>query len=143
LSRAAVSKSNMYVNRPTETKYFYNDNDFARKQLHGNNLYAITFAKGQVPPVRGFWSLTLYNEHHLFSPNALNRFSLGTKNKTLQYNADGSLTLYAGGISPGKDKESNWLPAPSGTFSLFMRAYWPEKAIIDGTWTPPQVVTVK
>jgi hypothetical protein len=143
LSRAAIAKSNMYVNRPTETKYFYNDNDSAGQQLDGKNLYAITFARGQTPPVKGFWSLTLYNEYHLFSPNALNRFSLGTKNKTLQYNADGSLTLYAGGKSPGKDKESNWLPAPAGAFSLFMRAYWSEKAIIDGTWTPPQVVKVK
>jgi hypothetical protein len=89
--------------------------------------------------VKGFWSLTLYNEYHLFSPNALNRFSLGTKNKTLQYNADGSLTLYAGEKSPGKEKESNWLPAPAGTFSLFMRTYWPEQAILDGTWMPPNV----
>lgn len=143
LSRTAVSKSNMYVNRPTETKYFYNDNDFAGQQLNGKNLYAITFAKGQTPPVRGFWSLTLYNEYHLFSPNALNRYSLGTKNKTLQYNADGSLTLYAGGTSPGKEKESNWLPAPAGAFSLFMRAYWPDKAILDGSWMPPQVEKVK
>jgi hypothetical protein len=103
----------------------------------------MTFAKGQTPPVNGFWSLTLYNDKHFFEPNALNRFSLGTKNKTLQYNADGSLTLYAGAKSPGKDKESNWLPAPSGTFSLYIRAYWSEKAILDGTWMPPQVVKVK
>jgi hypothetical protein len=105
--------------------------------------YAITFPKGQTPPVRGFWSLTLYNEGHFFNPNALNRYSLGTKNKTLQYNADGSLTLYAGAKSPGTDKESNWLPAPDGTFSLYIRAYWAEKSILDGTWTPPQVVKVK
>ena len=84
---------------------------------------AITFPKGQTPPVQGFWSLTLYNEHHFFAPNALNRFSLGTKNKGLRYNADGSLTLYAGVASPGKDKESNWLPAPDGTFSLYIRCY--------------------
>jgi hypothetical protein len=95
---------------PPETKYFYNDNDSAGMQLDGQNLYAVTFAKGQVPPVKGFWSLTLYNDRHLFNPNPLDRYSLGTKNKTLQYNADGSLTLYAGSASPGKDKETNWLP---------------------------------
>jgi hypothetical protein len=143
VSRTAVAKSNMYVNRPDETKYFYNDNDKQGDQLNGENAYAITFAKGQLPPVRGFWSLTLYNDLHLFSANPLARYSLGTKNKSLQYNADGSLTLYAGAKSPGKDKESNWLPAPNGTFSLFIRSYWPEKAILDGTWTPPIIERFK
>ena len=105
------------------------------------NAYTVTFAK--VPPVKGFWSLTLYDSVHMFHPNALKRYSLGTKNKTLKYNADGSLTLYAGAKSPGNDKESNWLPAPEGTFSLYLRCYWAEKAILDGTWMPPQVEKVK
>ena len=112
LNRTATAKSNMYDNRPQETKYIYTDNDSQGKQLNGQNTYTITFAKGQVPPVKGFWSLTLYNDVHMFNPNPLKRYSLGTKNKTLKYNADGSLTLYAGAKSPGKDKESNWLPAP-------------------------------
>jgi hypothetical protein len=106
-------------------------------------MYAITFPKGQTPPVKGFWSVTLYNDKHLFNPNPLKAYSLGTKNKNLVLNADGSLTLYAGGKSPGKDKENNWLPAPDGTFSLFMRAYWGEKAILDGTWKPPAIEKLK
>ena len=69
-------------------------NDSQGKQLEGRNIYAITFAKGQVPPVKGFWSLTLYNDHHLLSPNLLGRYSLGSKNKNLMHNADGSLTFY-------------------------------------------------
>jgi len=143
LNRTAMAKSSMYGNKPDETKYFYVEYDGAGKLLNGAKTYTITFAKGQVPPVKGFWSVTLYNKHHLFEPNALNRFSLGTKNKALKYNADGSLTLYASAKSPGKDKESNWLPAPKGPFSLFLRAYWADQSIIDGTWTPPKVVTVK
>jgi hypothetical protein len=71
------------------------------------------------------------------------RYSLGTKNKDLKFNADGSLTLYAGAKSHGADKESNWLPAPTGTFSLFIRTYWPDQAILDGTWVPPKVERVK
>ena len=141
LNRTGTAKSNMYDNRPGETKYIYTDNDSQGKQLNGQNAYAITFAK--VPPVRGFWSLTLYNDLHMFNPNPLKRSSLGTKNKTLKYNADGSLTLYAGPKSPGKDKESNWLPAPAGTFSLYIRSYWSEQAVLDGTWQPPQVEKVK
>jgi hypothetical protein len=117
------------------------DDDSAGKQLDGRNTYTVTFAK--VPPVKGFWSLTLYNDEHMFNPNALKRYSLGTKNKTLNYNADGSLTLYAGAKSPGADKESNWLPAPEGTFSLYIRAYWADQAILDGTWQPPAIAMVR
>ena len=64
--------------------------------------------------MKGFWSLTMYNPEHFFYPNALKRYALGTKNKSLQYNRDGGLTIYLGNKSPGKEKESNWLPAPAG-----------------------------
>lgn len=137
--RTSTARSNMFDNRPTETQYFYTDNDSTGAQLHGKSQYTVTFPKGQTPPVQGFWSLTLYNQHHLFAPNALKRYSLGTKNKSLKHADDGSLTLYIGHASPGKDKEANWLPAPDGTFSLYIRAYWGEKAILDGSWKPPVV----
>ncbi len=144
INRTGTAKSNMYDNKPNETKYIYRDFDSAGQQLNGKNNYTVTFAKGQEPPVKGFWSMTLYNEHHLFTPNPLGRYSLGTKSKSfLKYNDDGSLTLYFGAKSPGKDKETNWVPAPKGTFSLYIRAYWAEQAILDGTWMPPQVVKVK
>ena len=139
-NRTGTAKSNMFDNKPTETQYIYTDNDSAGASLDGRNSYAITFAPGQDPPVNGFWSLTLYNENHFFHPNDLKRYSLGTKNKNLKRNADGSLTLYAGGKSPGKDKESNWLPAPDGHFSLYIRCYWGKQGILDGSWKPPKIV---
>lgn len=138
-NRTGTARSNMFDNRPNETQYFYTDGASDGKQLDGKNSYAITFPAGQLPPVKGFWSMTLYNAHHFFNPNELNRYSLGTKNKELKKNADGSLTLYAGAKSPGADKESNWLPAPNGTFSLYIRAYWGKQAILDGSWKPPVV----
>jgi hypothetical protein len=143
LNQTGTAKSNMYDNRPEGTKYIYTDDDSQGKQLSGQYAYSITFAKGEVPPVNGFWSVTLYNTEHFFNPNPLNRYSLGTKNKTLKYNPDGSLMLYASASSPGKDKESNWLPAPNGPFSLYMRAYWADKTIIDGQWKPPVVSRVQ
>jgi hypothetical protein len=83
-------------------------------------------------------ALTLYNEHHFFAPNVLKRYSLGTKNKTLKTNADSSLTLYVQAHPPPEAQRANWLPAPKGAdFSLFMRAYWPKAAIMDGSWTLP------
>lgn len=128
----------MLDNRPNETQYFYTDYDGSGAQLNGSGNYRITFAPGQEPPVNGFWSLTLCNNRHLFHANDLKRYSQGTKNKSLKRNADGAPTLYAGAKSPGGDKEANWLPAPDGTFSLYIRAL-DKESILEGSWTPPVI----
>jgi hypothetical protein len=143
LTRTACAKANIFVNKPIETKYFYQDLDSSGARLNGNNKYTLTFAKGEVPPVKGFWSLTLYDQHHFFAPNELHRYSLGTKNKDLQLNTDGSLTLYVQSVAPEKSKMSNWLPAPKDQFSLYVRCYWPDERILDGGWIPPAVIKVK
>jgi hypothetical protein len=139
-TRTAVAKSNIFVNKPNETKYFYQDLDQAGARLNGASRYTVTFGANDLPPVRGFWSLTLYNVNHFFAPNDLKRYSVGTKNKALKYDANGSLTIYVQAESPGPEKEANWLPAPKGgDFSLYVRAYWPSAVITSGKWTPPPV----
>jgi len=143
LMRTAVGKSNIFVNTPNETTYFYLDLDAAGQRLDGNGTYTVTFAADQLPPVQGFWSLTVYNQHHFFHPNALDRYSLGTKNKHLTFGDDGSLTLTVGGAKPSDPAAlANWLPAPAEEFTLYLRAYWPDRSILDGTWTPPAVQRV-
>jgi hypothetical protein len=124
-------KADPYDNKRNETMYFYTDtdSDTQLRQLDGASSYTVTFPKGQLPPVKGFWSLTMYNPEHFFYPNAL-----GTKNKSLKYDADGGLTINLGNKSPGKEKEANWLPAPEGNFSIWLRAY------CHGTWKPPVVL---
>ena len=140
-TRTAAAKSNIFVNKIKEAAYFYQDLDINGNRLNGNNNYTITFPKDKIPPVTGFWSLTMYGSTHFFVPNEIERYSLGTKNKTLKYNKDGSLTLYIQSSKPSKDKESNWLPAPKNEeFSLYIRAYWPKTEIIDGKWNPPAVI---
>jgi len=140
-TRTSVAKSNIFVNTPEETTYFYQDLDVTGARLNGAKRYTVTFAKDALPPVRGFWSLTLYNRQHFFAPNELDRYSLGTKNTGLRHNADGSLTLHIQSSAPADEWRSNWLPAPGdGDFTLYIRAYWPEQAILDGTWTPPAVL---
>lgn len=140
-TRTAVAKSNILVNSPNETKYFYQDLDGSGARLNNANRYTVTFGKDGTPPVNGFWSLSIYNEHHFFVANPINRFSVGTKNKDLKLNADGSLTIYVQTNPPGDTTQrANWLPAPKGDFSLYIRAYWPKAAVIDGSWTPPAVV---
>ncbi|MEO6947216.1 MAG: DUF1254 domain-containing protein [Nitrobacter sp.] len=142
-TRTAVAKSNILVNSPNETKYFYQDLDASGARLNSANRYVVTFAKNQTPPVRGFWSLSIYNEHHFFIKNPINRFSVGTKNKDLKPAADGSLTIYVQANAPmDAVQRANWLPAPKGDFSLYVRAYWPSAEIMGGSWTPPPVQKV-
>jgi len=91
--------------------------------------------------VNGFWSLTMYDADYFFVDNKLNRYTLSQRNK-LKANADGSVDLYIQNESPGKSKESNWLPAPTGDFILMMRLYWPKEqapSILDGSWKVPEV----
>ncbi|MFI5720163.1 DUF1254 domain-containing protein [Nocardia sp. NPDC051750] len=141
LSRTAIGKSNIFVNTVNETAYYYQDLDATGKRLHGTNTYTVRFPAGRLPPVRGFWSLTVYNKHHFFHPHELDRYSLGTKNQDLSYGDDGSLTLTVGGTGPTEQHLlDNWLPAPDDEFALFLRAYWPEQSILDGTWEPPPVL---
>ncbi|MER5960508.1 DUF1254 domain-containing protein [Streptomyces sp. NPDC056121] len=140
LTRAATAKSNMYVNQPEETRYFFLEYDSEGRRLNGNHDHTITFPPGQVPPVNGFWSLTLYNPEHFFAPNDLGRYSIGTKSRALKFEADGSLTLHIQHESPGTEHEANWLPAPRGEFELTIRTYWPKPEVANGDWTPPPVL---
>ncbi|MFE4498477.1 DUF1254 domain-containing protein [Rhodococcus sp. NPDC056743] len=143
LSRTAIGKSNIFVNTPNETAYYYQDLDDIGTRLHGSSTYTVRFPAGQLPPVKGFWSLTVYNKHHFFHPNDLDRYSLGTKNQTLTYGDDGSLTLTVGGAAPTDPKElANWLPAPDDEFTVYLRAYWPNQEILAGRWEPPAVTNV-
>jgi len=142
-TRTAVAKSNILVNAPIQAKYFYQDFDQAGGRLNGSKRYAVTFARDQTPPVHGFWSLTMYSQYHFFVPNEIRRYSVGTKNKDLKVNPDGSVTIYVQADPPPDAYRTNWLPAPNGEdFSLFMRAYWPKPAALDGSWTPPAVTSV-
>jgi len=143
-TRTATAKSNILVNKEKEAKYFYQDLDSTGVRLNSANKYKITFTKENMPPVNGFWSLTLYNQHHFFELNDLNRYSLGTKNKSMKIDSDGSLTIYVQRTPPAKENESNWLPAvEKGEFSLYLRTYWPKDEVLNGSWTPPAVSKIR
>jgi hypothetical protein len=103
------------------------------------------FPKDQLPPVNGFWSLTMYNEDYFFVDNPLNRYTLSARND-LKKNADGSVDLYLQHENPGPGKESNWLPAPAGRFIPMLRLYWPKEespSILDGSWQIPAITKVE
>jgi hypothetical protein len=138
LQRALITAIGLGANRPQDAIYPTSEAAADGKPYDGANKYVLRFAKGQMPPVNGFWSLTMYDAQYFFVANPLNRYTLSQRNK-LKANADGSIDLYIQKDSPGKDKESNWLPAPAGRFILMLRFYWPKEAIIDGVWKPPAV----
>jgi hypothetical protein len=138
---AAYSCVRIGANLPQDAIYPYAMVDGQNQPLTGAHRYVIRFHKGQLPPVNGFWSITMYNAKQTFIQNPIDRYAIGDRDK-LQFNADGSLTLYVQHESPGKDKESNWLPTPADSFNVVMRLYWPKKQIVDGRWKMPPVERV-
>ncbi len=146
MKRAVVAAFGWPANLQDDAVYPYTEVDGAGAPLSGANQYTVTFAKGQLPPVRGFWSITMYlvDGGWWFVPNELNKFTVSPRDH-LKTNDDGSTTLYFQTESPGKDKESNWLPTPKGAFVPMMRMYAPQQeppSILDGTWTPPPIKKV-
>lgn len=145
LQRALITAIGLGANRPQDAVYPTSEVDAAGEKYSGANKYVLHFEKGQTPPADGFWSLTMYDAGYFFVDNPLNRYTISARN-ALTKNADGSVDVYIQNESPGKDKESNWLPAPKEQFILMMRLYWPREkdpSIIDGSWAIPGVKRVK
>jgi hypothetical protein len=144
LMRALVTAIGLGANRPQDAVYPTSMKDAEGRKYSGANKYVMRFPKGQLPPTQGFWSLTMYDSNYFFVSNPINRYSISAR-QSLKSNPDGSTDLYIQNESPGKDKESNWLPAPTGDFVLMLRMYWPNErnpSIINGTWKIPPVKKV-
>jgi len=141
LQRASVWMGGPLANVPEESLYPTAIADAAGQALNAaTHNYIVRFTKVQIPPVAGFWSLTMYDrDSGMLVKNPIDRYSIGNRTKGLQFGPDGSLTLYIQRQSPGPGKESNWLPAPDGPFYMSLRLYGPRSSVIDGKWTPPAV----
>jgi len=149
LMRAAAAKGGIYGNDAVEAVYPFTRVDAKGETLDGSkHNYTVTFPSGHLPPVNSFWSVTMYDgKSQLLIKNPINRYLLNSPMLSqMKKNPDGSLTLYIQKDSPGKAKESSWLPAPNDTIYLVMRLYWPKEtppSVLpagSGTWQPPPVV---
>jgi hypothetical protein len=138
LLRAMISHGGLGANLPEDAIYPSCTVDQNGDAFDGTNKYIIHFEKGQTPPVHAFWSLTMYDQQGYLTHNPIHRYAIGDRSN-LKTNADGSIDIYIQNTSPGKNKESNWLPSPSGKFNLLLRLYWPQEAVISGNWNPPPV----
>jgi hypothetical protein len=141
LKRAIVSQLGLGANQPEDAIYPLNLGDENGHPLNGADDYVLHFDKANLPPVKAFWSVTLYDNDGFQVANALDRFAVSSW-MPFTYNPDGSLDLYFQHESPGKEKEANWLPAPAGPFNLTMRLYAPTGDVLTGKWSPPAVTKV-
>ncbi|HQY35051.1 MAG TPA: DUF1254 domain-containing protein [Pseudomonadota bacterium] len=149
LLRAVAAKAGIYANDAVEATYPMARSDSKGEPLDGSkHSYTITFKDGEFPPVNAFWSVTMYDgKTQLLIENPINRYLINSPMLPgMKKNADGSLTLRVSHESPGKDLESNWLPAPDGPIYMVMRLYWPKTEAPSvlppgqGSWQPPAIV---
>jgi hypothetical protein len=151
LLRAAGAKAGIYGNDEVEAAYPLGKTLTDGTPLDGSKAnYTLTFAKGELPPVNAFWSVTMYDGRQYLVKNPIDRYLINSPMlPNLKRNPDGSLTIYIQKDSPGKGKESNWLPAPDGPIYMVMRLYWPRTEppsalpLGSGTWQPPAVMVAK
>jgi hypothetical protein len=152
LLRAAAVKAGIYGNDAVEAMYPQIRRTADGAELDGSkHKYTLSFPKDQLPPVNAFWSVTMYDgKTQLLIKNPIDRYLINSPMlPKMKNNKDGSLTIYVQKDSPGKDKESNWLPATDGPIYMVMRLYWPKTeppSILppgEGTWQPPAVKKVQ
>ena len=141
LSRAVGAMVGILGNSAEEFLGIGYQGDAEGRPFDGSHRYTIKFAPDAMPPVKAFWSITVYDAHMLLYANSLERYVVNSAMvDQLVRDADGGFTLYVQHDSPGPDKETNWLPVPAGKFNLTFRAYQPEAAILDFTYHAPPVV---
>ncbi len=141
--RAALARGVTGAELSTEVLYPNTTIDADGNKLDGANKYVLHLDKNQIPPVSVFWNLNMFGDDMFFVENDMKRYSIGSTTEGLKYNKDGSVDIYIQNENPGKDKESNWLPAPKGSFNLTMRLYGAEAPILNGTYHLPGVKKVK
>lgn len=146
LARAVVARTGLAALPREEAMYMRPTGDGGNALYDGNKMWRIHFDAGKLPPVNAFWSLTMYERtadgQSFFTQNPLNRFSIGDRTPGLKPNADGSLDIFIGHADPGGERTSNWLPAPAGAFTMTLRAYLPQQALLSGDYRLPPMTAV-
>jgi hypothetical protein len=144
LFRATFAKWFTGGNAPQEAIYMDGRLDQKGQPLSGSKKYTIHFEKGQLPPVKAFWSISMYDiRDGSFVENSIKRYTIGDRTPGLLINPDGSLDIYIQNQPPQDAKQkANWLPAPAGGFNLNLRLYVPDDSLQQGTWMPPVIEEV-
>ena len=136
--RALIVWLGFGANLDADAVYPHATTDLDGNALTGDKNYVLHFDEDELPPVEGFWSLTMMNERQFFVDNPIDRYAIGDRSD-LVYEDDGSLNIYIQHESPGGEKENNWLPSPAAGFNVFLRLYWPKASVLSGSWTAPGI----
>ena len=144
INRAMGVYLGIFGNKSNQSVYLTEVGDANGAPMDGSKQnYTVTFKAGEFPPVKYFWSFTMYKlPQRWLVANPIKRYAISNSTEGVKKNKDGSLTIYISKNSPGKEKESNWLPAPNGPFWIVLRTYGPSKAILDKSWKQPVYVPV-
>lgn len=142
-ARGYIALTGLFALPVEEAIYTRTTGDAADGLFHRDG-YHLRFAADALPPVDGFWSLALYEAtpagQFFFTPNAIDRYSIGDRTPGLVRGADGSLDIWISRTDPGPRRHANWLPAPrTGPYLLSMRAYLPRPALLYGNYRFPPV----
>ncbi|OXE36393.1 MAG: phosphatidylserine decarboxylase [Phenylobacterium zucineum] len=141
--RAAVAVSGLAALPPIEAMYMRAQGDLPGALFEGLRNWVLHFPADALPPVKSFWSLSLYEAtedgQFYFTDNPINRYAIGDRTDALTYNHDGSLDIWIGHSAPEGKRATNWLPAPVGPFALFLRAYLPKPELLDGGYRFPPI----
>ena len=139
--RARVALVGLGINTVEESTYPTALTDSAGDMLNGANSYRMVFKRGKLPPVKGFWSVTMYDSSGYLVPNAAKIYAVGPDHPGMITRKDGSVVIVVQKSKP-TEKDVNWLPSPEAGFRLNMRLYVPSKSILNGTWKPPGIEKV-
>jgi hypothetical protein len=143
VDRAGITEFILYANDFESSAYFHVFRDSNNQPLDGDDghSYTIHFTADQLPQAQRFWSITAYTPESVeLVPNPLNKYNVASYTPGLQYERDGSLTIYVGSTLPPGVPEANFLPIPSGPFNLMLRDYGPEGRVAAGSYVPPAVI---
>nr|WP_314445693.1 DUF1214 domain-containing protein [uncultured Sphingomonas sp.] len=142
LLRAAVAMDQIYVLPAEEALYPNARLDSEGRVLDGRHRYELRFTRAQLPPVRFFWSATMYHAQGLMVENAIGRYAIGDRTPGLIREPDGGIRILLQNDAPTGPMVANWLPAPAGEFMLMLRLYGPLPEARTGAWTPPAIVRI-
>lgn len=143
LGRTLVNLGGIWANTMDEVVYYKGNLDSTNTQINGDNTYTMTFPKDALPAAYAdyFWSVIAVDP--VFArvlPNPRNRFLLN-RESGLNYDPDGSLTLYFAAEKPKDAPDANWLPTPKGQdYRLTFRFYGPKDGVKDGSYYPPALL---
>jgi hypothetical protein len=140
-ARAVVARTGLAALPRDEAMYMRPEGTDGNALYDGRKMWRIHFAPGQLPPVSGFWSLTMYERaadgQSFFTENTLKRYAIGNRTPGLKTNDDGTLDIWIGHDDPGPERQANWLPAPAGSFTMTLRAYLPARSLLNGDYKLP------